>query len=411
LKLELGNLTRQRMFDAVPTNSNNDDDIDIVNLECLIDRIQVMCRQEDLHYAIISINDKQRLFTDKYREVFVNVMDWRSKMILYFYQITDFCCVRHESVLVAISYLDRFLWGNPYRKTTSLSSSSSRVKQARMSALKDGKVYQLVAITCLYVAIKVTETEPIDIESISELLQDTYSPIQIEVMEAVLLEGLQWYMHPPTSMSFLNELANFITMSKIRALTSDTTFFELATRQIEISSLELDLIGSKSSWIACSAILNALKILCIPKYQVAQIEEFIHQVLQLDNNTMPLIQNQKHQHVLPQQSIVILNSRIEIREIRRNYVDSYEEIDVVLNEDIVERNHNSSSKGEQPTTGRIITCLSQDYYDSTSNTGSPLNAPPAVTSSSLPSSKKSLIDVQDCLYDRIAMMKGLRRLS
>lgn len=422
---------------ASSLSCTNDED-EQIRLQRFIDRIKAMCQQEDTHYSIMSIGSSARTDrhdlskSDKHRAIMSDVLEWRSKMILYCYQIVDFANLSRESVIVAIEYLDRFLWG-----TTVTRTQSKRVKQARISAMRNGKTFQLIAITCLYVAIKLNELVPFDIDCISKLTHNTYSPVQIEAMESVLLDGLRWYMNPPTTASFINELCNLITSSKIRNLEADNsmmfTFHELTTRQVEFAAMNAELIGVKSSWIAYCAVLNALKVECIPNHQIIQIENLLHQVLALDDNAfhnqhLCLPQEQYHYQIPQQQSIFVMNSRIVIREIttatsctvgQPHIIDEkYDEIDVVLrdNEDddgsVHDVNCCNASSPLSPTShfigkvsennaySMIMNCISSDSTDDmkTSNKASTSN-----------STRMSLLDVQDCLYDRIALGKGVRQ--
>ena len=114
------------------------------------------------------------------------IIDCRFNMVDWCYRMIDFCLLNRETVAIAMNFVDRFVntdRGKAYLLNTSL--------------------YQLVTVTALYTAIKVHEIQAIDLQSLSDISDGTYSLKQIEEVERKMIDALQWRMNPPTAMSFV----------------------------------------------------------------------------------------------------------------------------------------------------------------------------------------------------------------
>ena len=92
--------------------------------------------------------------------------NWREKICEWEYRVIDHFDFNREVVAVSLSYLDRFL-------------CTSR------SVTKKG--FQLAAITCLYMAIKLYEPAPLNIFSFIELSQDHFMVENMVAMEETIL--------------------------------------------------------------------------------------------------------------------------------------------------------------------------------------------------------------------------------
>mmetsp|Transcript_12147 Transcript_12147/g.21350 ORF Transcript_12147/g.21350 Transcript_12147/m.21350 type:complete len:160 (+) Transcript_12147:505-984(+) len=94
---------------------------------------------------------------------------WREKICEWSYQVIDHFDFSREVVSVAIHFLDRFL-------------SKTQVNK---------KVFQLVAMTALYLAIKINEPGTLGMTSMIELSRGYFSPVQMAEMEMAILR----YVH------------------------------------------------------------------------------------------------------------------------------------------------------------------------------------------------------------------------
>lgn len=180
-------------------------------------------------------------------------VDCRSKMASWCYQVVDFCKFQRETVSIAINYLDRFM-----------SSSSSSV------ARNDRKVFQLLAMTCLYTAVKIHEPEAMDPKLVSTLSRGTYTPQEVEVMEAKLLGAIEWRMNPPTALSFVRHFLDLMPADFLTTAQRETAY-ELSKFQTELAVSEYDFLMVRPSVIGYSALVNALESIGIDEKLVARI--------------------------------------------------------------------------------------------------------------------------------------------
>ena len=90
---------------------------------------------------------------------------WREKICEWSYQVIDHFDFSREVVSVSIHYLDRFLATTPVNK----------------------KLFQLVAMTALYLAIKIYEPGNLSMKSMIELSRGYFSPTQMAEMEMIIL--------------------------------------------------------------------------------------------------------------------------------------------------------------------------------------------------------------------------------
>lgn len=90
---------------------------------------------------------------------------WREKICEWSYQVVDHFDYSRELVSVSINYLDRFL-------------STRRVNK---------KSFQLAAMTCLFLAIKLYERRRLSMASLIELSSGHFTVLQMEIMEKAIL--------------------------------------------------------------------------------------------------------------------------------------------------------------------------------------------------------------------------------
>ena len=113
--------------------------------------------------------------------------DDRRKLVRWGIQVMDFCNLDRCLVEVAMNYTDRYV----------SCPSSRHVQWTRAS-------YQLVAMTSVYIAVKLYSCEAMDPQLVSDKLsRQTYTVAEIEAQERRILHGLHWKLNPPTAASFL----------------------------------------------------------------------------------------------------------------------------------------------------------------------------------------------------------------
>jgi Cyclin, N-terminal domain len=168
---------------------------------------------------------------------------FRRDMIQWYYHVYDHCKFNRETVETIASYLDRFCW--------------------KSSPIKDRKNFQLCAITCLYIAVKIHESDAMHPRTLTKLSRDTYTEQNITDMEITILSTLNWKLNPPTSLAFVRQMFQLLIemVDIIMDEGTERSLFEVIRIQTEIATIEYNLITIKSSVIAFCAILNSFEII------------------------------------------------------------------------------------------------------------------------------------------------------
>jgi len=202
------------------------------------DRIAVMLVQEENEYACfdyLAANEAIRRKAQKPVDE-----DCRVKMCEWCYQVVDFCKFRRETVGIGMSYLDRYMCSKKGKK-----------------ALGDRKEYQLVAMTCLYVAIKLHEPLEMETSLLADLSRGCYTEMEFANMEKNILEAIEWRVSGPTPLAFvlhyISFLPDIISSSVIEAI------FDYARYQTELAIGDHYFVKSKPSVVGMAALLNALE--------------------------------------------------------------------------------------------------------------------------------------------------------
>ncbi|CAB9507257.1 diatom-specific cyclin [Seminavis robusta] len=220
--------------------NNNEDDI--------VDTIRAMRIQEEKSYlcrncyhqstplspsGVAAACSPHEAVTTQTRNV---LCDWANKII-------DFCSLDRETVEIAMSYVDRF-------------AASAKGKEV----LQKSDRFQLLVVTALYVAIKVHETVAISTSQFEKISRNTFTSQDLESMERILLEGLEWKLHPPTSLGFVRSYMELVPSLKMSQAMKDTAFI-LCKVQTELAVRDSALVSARASTIAFASLLNAFEAL------------------------------------------------------------------------------------------------------------------------------------------------------
>ncbi|KAL3789031.1 hypothetical protein HJC23_008178 [Cyclotella cryptica] len=166
---------------------------------------------------------------------------WREKICEWCYQVVDHFDFNREIVSVAMSYLDRYL----------ATRSVNR------------RIFQLAAMTALYLAIKLYEPGKIRMSSLIDLSRGYFLEDHIVTMEDSVLQSLGWHVHPPTPYSFVREMINLLPVQITPRDRHDTN--ELARFLTELSVCDYWFVTKKPSSIALASLINALELQGEPK--------------------------------------------------------------------------------------------------------------------------------------------------
>ena len=114
---------------------------------------------------------------------------WRDKICEWCYQVVDHFDVKREVVNVAMNYLDRYL----------------------ATCTVNRRMFQLAAMTALYLAMKLYEPDMCSVSSLVGLGHGYFHADHIEAMEVAMLEALAWRVRPPTPYAFCRELLQLVS--------------------------------------------------------------------------------------------------------------------------------------------------------------------------------------------------------
>ena len=124
----------------------------------------------------------------------------------------------------------------------------------------DDTLVKLVAMTCLYLAVKVHCSKKISPESMVALSRGSFQHDQVVKMERIVLRGLNWHLNPATSHLFLEIFFSTSTSSSTDDDEAMTAIKELASYLLELAVCDSFFINVKPSSISRAAILAAMDI-------------------------------------------------------------------------------------------------------------------------------------------------------
>ncbi|KAL7533147.1 hypothetical protein ACHAXR_005069 [Thalassiosira sp. AJA248-18] len=182
---------------------------------------------------------------------------WREKICEWCYQVVDHFDFNREVVSVAMSYLDRYLATRPVNR----------------------RIFQLAAMTALYLAIKLFEPGKLRMSSLIDLSRGYFLAEHIVTMEDSMLQSLHWHVHPPTAFAFCRDLMRLISGDVSPRARHDVN--ELSRFMTELSVCDYWFVTKKPSSVALASIINAIELQgprrIDPRFKV----EFIHRVVDI----------------------------------------------------------------------------------------------------------------------------------
>jgi len=219
----------------------------LVDIHDAVDRIVAMRAQETTYAApdylrgqLFSEDNSSDMCIDEDFTMEVDAQ-CRVKMCEWCYQVVDYFKFQRETVQISMSYLDRFL-----------------ANREGLVYLADRAMYQLAAITCLYVAIKVHEPMELDMSLLVELSRGSYGIAEIMDMEDSILNSLQWKMNPPTAMAIAQHMLSVLPVTV--SMDARQALMDVARYQTELCLFDyMASVLMKPSAVATAAVLNALE--------------------------------------------------------------------------------------------------------------------------------------------------------
>jgi hypothetical protein len=222
-------LTPTTLDDAMPPEMDTDE---------VADRVAVMCMQEETQYRVydyLAASVAMRKQASKPVDE-----DCRVRMCEWCYQVVDFCKFRRETVGIGMSYLDRYL-----------------CTEKGIDALCNRKIYQLAAMTALYIAIKIHEPLEMETSLLADLSRGCYKENEFVDMEQNILSALHFRVNGPTPLGFVQHIMALIPRSVHPTVAA--ILMDYARYQIELAVSEQSFVDVRPSIIALASVLNAVE--------------------------------------------------------------------------------------------------------------------------------------------------------
>ena len=175
----------------------------------------------------------------------------REKMAIWFFQVIEFFSFSRIIPQISMSYLDRFLG----------------IEECSCT-LNDRRDYQLTAICCLLLAVKIHQPQRLELELLSHLSQGTYSILEFKKKERDILSALNWRMCIPTASCFASYYIELLPKNLPLGVKEHIVY--LSSLQIEYFIKDYYFSVFKPSLIALSSILNAIDALKMSNTLVSQ---------------------------------------------------------------------------------------------------------------------------------------------
>jgi len=301
------------------------------------DRISIMLIQEENEYGCydyLAANEAIRRRAAKPVDA-----DCRVKMCEWCYQVVDFCKFRRETVGIGMSYVDRYMCSKKGKK-----------------ALGDRKEYQLVAMTCLYIAIKLHEPLEMETSLLADLSRGCYTEMEFANMEKCILEAIEWRVSGPTPLAFVLHFISFlpdlISSSVVEAI------FDYARYQTELAIGDHYFVKTKPSVVGMAALLNALEGMdtaLVPDRIQQRLVASIVMYTNMDIEEVERIQTRLSSILFSLLSDANTKKYAQLIE-----EDSEEEIDLSEEEDYIESSSSEISSSDDDSSNDFEEVVSED---------------------------------------------------
>lgn len=207
----------------------------------------------------------------------------RSKMCEWYYEMSEFLKIDRATASRSLALLDRFM-AIPVNDPTLQASCTTvappppsftseaniTVAQAVIAASKHRDVYQLVALTALFLAIKLFERLSVEPSHASYLSRGRYTAQEVVKMESIMLHALEWKVCSADKVDFVNAYLDVVWPKKCERSNNNSdphqqyhyllsSFKDLSMMQIQVSDYDSSFASMKPSCVALAAVNNALE--------------------------------------------------------------------------------------------------------------------------------------------------------
>lgn len=215
--------------------------------------------------------------------------DSRSQIVQWLHDVADYLALPRESVSIAMSLTDRFM-----------SVPSRRAEKA----LTDVTVYQLVAVSSLFIAAK-NDSKNCLVDAITfvNASHGSYTAREIVDMESAILQSVEWRVCGTTAravaghvIALLNKIVHRRAMStcsgarlSARAVARKgakeqiQTIVDFTRLQVELSVGDYELcVAHKPSTLAVASVLNSIELLDLDGSDVRSFSRTLEKLAGLD---------------------------------------------------------------------------------------------------------------------------------
>eukprot|EP00980_Cylindrotheca_fusiformis_P005820 scaffold1223_cov119-Cylindrotheca_fusiformis.AAC.23 len=126
-------------------------------------------------------------------EVVEDYISWRFAMVEWMLDIAKSLSFKQDTLEITTSILDSYVAASP-------------------GVMLDSEKYRLSALASLYIAAKLHETSCLSPKHVETLSGNQYTAREVEKQEMIILQAIQWRVHPPTIHAIASELLDVIPM-------------------------------------------------------------------------------------------------------------------------------------------------------------------------------------------------------
>jgi len=231
----------------------------------------------------------------------------RTKMCDWYYEMSDFLKISRSTASRSLTLLDRFMSTDVSRLSRDKEAGREyNVAGVVVAATQNRDEYQLVALTALFLSIKLYERLNIQPEHVSYLSRGRYTSDEVIQMEIVMLQALEWKVCVADKIDYVTSYLDVMLPSMKRSSSclveeqDDTSsssststdnvlssMKELATLQIQLSDFDPSFSTQRPSLVAFAAVINAFEL---KKDKLSQVDQstFLTSVHVLMDKMYPL---------------------------------------------------------------------------------------------------------------------------
>ena len=230
----------------------------------------------------------------------------RTKMCDWYYEMSDFLKISRSTASRSLTLLDRFMSTDVGRLSRDEEAGREEYNVAGVvvAATQNRDEYQLVALTALFLSIKLYERLNIQPEHVSYLSRGRYTSDEVIKMEIVMLQALEWKVCVADKIDYVESYLDVMlpSMKRPSCLLEDdhdgsssssstdnvlSSMKELATLQIQLSDFDPSFSTQRPSLVAFAAVINAFEL---KKDRLSQVDQqtFLTSVHVLMDKMYPL---------------------------------------------------------------------------------------------------------------------------